>query len=100
MWRRFPRWCTTDSETRRAVFLQFRGYTAASILLWVRYSDRPLRPVGMRGSLLQLVRQLGRAAQLARGPRARWDFARDLGSAFGAVEGNLRHRIRGSAPRR
>lgn len=82
----------------RGVFRQFRRYSAASILLWVRYSDRPLRPIGTRGSLVQLIRQAGRAFDLLRGPRARWEFARDLGSALGAVEGNLRYRRLGTVP--
>lgn len=82
----------------RAVFRQFRNYAASSILLWVRYADRPLRPIGMRGSVVQLVKQVARVPDLRRGPRARWEYARDLGSALGAVEGHVRYRIRGSAP--
>lgn len=84
--------------TLSGVFRQFRGYSAASILLWVRYADRPLRPVGMRGSVRQLVKQLGRVGALFGGPRARWEFARDLGSSLGAVEGNLKYRWVGKAP--
>lgn len=81
-----------------AVYRQFRGYASASILLWERYRDRPLRPIGLRGSALQLVRQLARVPSVLRGPRARWEYARDLGSAVGAVRGHLKYRFLGSIP--
>ena len=84
--------------TLLGVFRQFRGYSSASILLWVRYRDRPLRPVGMKGSVRQLAQQFGRLGDLLRGPRSRWEFARDLGSCVGAVEGHLKYRLMGSAP--
>ncbi|KRE97317.1 hypothetical protein ASG76_00885 [Nocardioides sp. Soil774] len=84
--------------TMRAVFHQFRNYASSSILLWVRYADRPLRPIGMRGSLVQLVKEVRQVTRLLHGPRSRWELARDLGSALGAVEGNLKYRIHGDVP--
>ena len=41
----------------RSLYRQFRGYAEASILLWLRFQDRPVRPIGFRGSVTHLVRQ-------------------------------------------
>ncbi|WDH79455.1 glycosyltransferase [Microbacterium esteraromaticum] len=63
------------------------------ILLWVRHSAHgELAPISLKGSLRDLARSLSSGWRLIK-PSTRFSAARDIGWAFGAVDGHLRYRF-------
>ena len=77
-----------------ARFRQARGYTSASILLWQRFRDQPgITGKSLKWTLMALSKALARAPrQLFTSRESREQWAADVGSHLGSLEGHLRFR--------